>query len=36
VGNKGSIGNKGPSINTDQGQIAGDKGRTGNKGFIAD
>jgi hypothetical protein len=26
----------GPSINTDQGKIAGDKGPIGNKGFIAD
>jgi hypothetical protein len=34
VGNKGSIGTKGPPINTDQGTISGGKGSTGNKGSI--
>ena len=34
MGNKGSIGTKGPPINTAQGKISGDKGSTGNKGSI--
>jgi hypothetical protein len=29
-------GAKGPSVNTDQGKMSGDKVPTGNKGFIAD
>jgi hypothetical protein len=36
VENKGSIGTKGPSFNTDQGKISVVKGSTGNKRFIGD
>ena len=34
MGNKGYIGTKGPPINTEKDKISGDKGSTGNKGYI--
>jgi hypothetical protein len=36
TGNKSSIGDKGPFINTEQGKISYDKGSTGNKCYIGD
>jgi hypothetical protein len=34
TGNNGSIGDKGPFINTEQGKISGDNDPVGNKGYI--
>jgi hypothetical protein len=36
LGKEDNIAHKGPSINTEQGKISGERRSTGNKGYIAD